>query len=494
MRISAHLSKRPLLLGSLFALSLSLVPSLFAQAFGFGSDDGAASTEATDGGGANSGGDSFGFGDDGSGAAGGSEVAAKGATVGGSIGFSSTLFPKDVSGIENYDDLVPDTAADAKLQFSAVGSSAEAGFTLKVSEDILTTDPASLIDEAYVRLFKGPLTLEGGLLKLTWGKADSLGPLDVLNPTDYTDLTVTDSMDRKVAVPMLHATVALGDFSSLQVVGLPSFTGNKIAWSGRWMPAQIEEQMTYLTTLGVVTDNVIFPETDSLGWSQAGIRYTTSLGGVDLGAQYFYGFLGNPAVSISDMTSAYIAYTYSGYGAAANANQLIHIDYNRYHQIGVDAATVLAGFNLRTELAANITEDLSGDDPEVYNPSIAWSLGFDRDLVLGINLNLQGTGSVRLMDDQVGAEGTDLEGGTDATSTTITAVLSKKFLKDTLELKAIGVYEVEAQDFLITPMLSYYLGDATAELSGGWFGGDEDGAMGSFADNSFVKVALSYSF
>ena len=40
---------------------------------------------------------------------------------------------------------------------------------------------------------------------MAWGKADSQGPLDVLNPVDLTNLTVAETLDRKIAVPMLLA-------------------------------------------------------------------------------------------------------------------------------------------------------------------------------------------------------------------------------------------------------------------------------------------------
>jgi hypothetical protein len=58
----------------------------------------------------------------------------------------------------------------------------------------------------------------------------------------------------------------------------------------------------------------------------------------------------------------------------------------------------LSGFNLRAELAANITEDIAGDDGAVYNPSLAWSLGFDRSLVAGIRATLQCNETIRLLD------------------------------------------------------------------------------------------------
>jgi hypothetical protein len=108
-----------------------------------------------------------------------------------------------------------------------------------------------------------------------------------------------------------------------------------------------------------------------------------------------------------------IDYTISGGGAPFG----IAVDYNRYHQFGLDWAQVIAGFNLRAEAAANITDDLDrggrGDDA-VYNPAVLWSLGFDRDLFWSVNLNLQCNESIRLVNDEVLENPpTDIEAGGD---------------------------------------------------------------------------------
>jgi hypothetical protein len=173
----------------------------------------------------------------------------------------------------------------------------------------------------------------------------------------------------------------------------------------------------------------------------------------------------------------------------------IDIDYNRYHQIGLDYAQVVSDFNIRAEAAANITEDLSGDDGGIYNPSLAWSLGFDRDLVWGINLNLQCNESIRLLDSKVSNNPTlDTEAGSNVTSTLVTAVLSKKFLRDELEAKATAVWDLENSAALIMPGLAWTKNDVTIELSGGFFAGDDEGMFGQFRDNSFIRVGLKYAF
>jgi hypothetical protein len=171
------------------------------------------------------------------------------------------------------------------------------------------------------------------------------------------------------------------------------------------------------------------------------------------------------------------------------------IRYNRYHQIGADYARVIAGFNLRAELAANITSDIAGDDGAVYNPALLWSLGFDRDLFWGINGNFQCNESIRLMNDKIDSNrAIDTEAGTDMTQTRFTFVLSKKLFREEFELKNTVIWGVEDMDCYIIPAIVWTRGDVEVELSGGIFGGDESGELGQYRHNNFVKLGLAYSF
>jgi hypothetical protein len=358
------------------------------------------------------------------------------------------------------------------LNFEAEGPGAKAVINLDVNppNEAFISGWVS-IDEAYLQASFGDFELEGGLRKLTWGKADSMGPLDVINPYDYSNLTtLTDVMEMKVAQPLIHGSYRVGSFSKIEAVVLPWFSPHRFAEEGRWAQAAPPSTITTVDRPGA-------DELSTLNYFQAGARFTTTVGSADIGAQYFYGRMYQPAQK----------FTFSGATLSG-----ITIDYNRYHQIGVDYAQVIADFNIRAEVAANITEDLSGDDGGIYNPSIAWSLGFDRDLVWGINLNLQCNESIRLMDDEV--QLVDTEAGKDITSTLITAALSKKFLRDELELKTSTVWDIENGAALIVPAIVWTKNDVALELSGGIFAGGDEGLFGQFHDNSFIRVGLKYTF
>jgi hypothetical protein len=314
-----------------------------------------------------------------------------------------------------------------------------------------------------------------------------MGPLDVINPLDaseiYTEMADnTDMMNVKIARPMIHASARFGQFSKLEGVFALNFEPHRLARDGRWAPAQ----MVFLNQL-LPAGNIITPDTTTLDYAQTGARFTTTIGSSDLGAQYYYGRLPEPAVDVwLDLSS----------GMPVIKGEFL---YNPYHQIGFDYAQVIYGFNVRAELAANITEDLEGDDGSVYNPSLAWSLGFDRDLAAGINLNFQINEKVRLLHDEIGGLDLingdfDIESGRALTDSRITAAFSKKFLRDELELRAALVWGVEDEDCLVMPALIWSKDDLRIACSGGIFAGNEDGQLGCYRKNNFVKIVVTYRF
>jgi hypothetical protein len=399
----------------------------------------------------------------------------------GFAGFGGGVFPLAVSlsgevameilGYVKELDAPADTALDGnfsgRLNFKAEGANVKGVINLKVnppSADYISGWVS--LDEAYLAAYFGDFEIEGGLRKLTWGKADSNGPLDVINPFDYTGLTnMTDIMENKIAQPIIHTSYRAGSFTKIELAFLPWFSPHRFAENGRWAQAGASQSISRPSN----------DELNTLKYAQAGARFTTTLGPADIGAQYFYGRMYRPAASV----------TVTG----------LAVEYNPYHQIGLDCAFVLGGFNLRAEAAANITGDLDGEDGAVYNPAVLWSLGFDRDLLWGLNLNLQCNESVRLMDDKVSENPLlDTEAGSDMTSTRITAILSKKFLRDELEVRATGIWSIEDKDFLIVPGIYWTIQDIQIEFSAGIFGGDEDGQLGQYHGNSFTKLGLKYAF
>lgn len=506
---------------SVLFFSVALAAGLHAQDFGFGFDD-----------------------EDGQ-AAPALPVSVK---VGGEIGARFLGYVHDFSSEEKMKAASLGDVVYGALNFSASAANVDAFIALNLSaasiSDIANSGSGNpvytplILDEAYLRAYFGPVNIEAGLRKLTWGKADSMGPLDVINPIDYTDMTkIPDIMAMKIARPLVRISWNMDGFSKLEAVFLPGFAGHRFAHSGRWAPSQFSAMRDIAITgiLGeigvpqlapVIQENPqvasalsefspAFPDTSGLEYFQTGLRFTTTIGPADIGAQYFYGNLFRPDFVmgsvqdfLNDLTTKnplfsgpypttfpeLIAFL-PGLLYTGNPDVLYKIKYNRYHQIGLDYAQVLFDFNIRGEFAVHLTEDLSGDDGSVRNPFLAWSLGFDRSLFWGVNANVQCTETIRLLNDRVSSNpALDCEAGTDITSTSLIMQLSKKFLKDEFECKLIAIWGIEDSDCYIIPAISWNIRDLTAELAAGVFAGKETGEFGQYWENSFVKIGLKYSF
>ncbi len=508
-------------------------PALGAQAFGFGNGEEGPDGSAIGASGAT-----------GAGAAAGAASAFSGPSLGGEVSFGFLGFPEALLDGDFTNSTVLPAAA---LNLDATGSKADAHIAIKLDKDLLVNSPEYILDEVWLQMYTGQTIIQGGLMRLTWGRADSLSVLDILNPKNLSDLTLRDEQERKIPIPMLRINQGLGSRLSAEFVYLPWFEGNRIATSGPWVSPQMKtgldtltstlatslynnykastwaavytaayaqtmtatagDEATANTTAIAAADAQIAsletslrsqasqdaaealanpfykPQTKAFNYSQAGLRLSGRLSGLDLGLQYFYGRLVQPAL---DMNPASIT----------AAGGKIPIYYNPYHQIGADLAFVLAGFNLRLEGGINLTEDSAGTDPLVYNRHIVWSAGFDRDLFAGINLNFQSSGKVRLQHDKIDKTATslDIESSSNLTSTQLAALLSRSFLQDRLKVELLGLLSAENLDYMIEPGLVLSIGDAEVALRGRYFGGDSGGEFGQFNDKSYISLSSKYTF
>jgi hypothetical protein len=386
------------------------------------------------------------------------------------------------------------TALEAKplgrLDFSWTSSAAEAKFKLKLDPAALAANPASILDEAWLSAYLGAFEIKAGLFRTIWGKGDSLHVLDVLDPTDYTDFINSDPKYSKIAQATIKADLRTSENGKLELAYLPIFRGNAIPWSGRWIPASLKILATtlaspfyYNTTAPVnLATALAFPATDTLRWGQAGARLTDSLGGIDLGLQYYYGFLRDPVI---DMNPAHFA--------ALPAPKRIPVTYDRIHQVGADAAFVLAGFNFRAEAALDLTNDLAGDNYLVHNRSLGWTAGVDRE-ILGFGVNLQTLGTWILNHDKITLP-YDIQAGSSEFSNLLALRLSKTLFNEKLGLEAVGVWIVGTGDFIVKPKISWtFPGEFLVSAEGAWFQGAATGEFGQYAAQKYIELAFTLPF
>jgi len=449
----------------------------------------------------------------------------------GKIEAGPTMFINDFKGGDGAEPVLVSDIIKANTGFEINGKNAQAflGFNLSYAsfsefkDNDFSLYLPRLIDEAWLKGYFGKFTVQAGIIKLRWGRMYTPGPLDVVNPLDYSNLTnLTESRDMKIARPLIHASFGFGEFSSVEAVFLPSFAPHRFAQNGRWVPSEYSKitdgvlnlfkanpaLAPLLPFIPDITDRIssnvtAFPQTSSIDYFQTGMRFNTVIGSSDLGFQYFYGNYMRPSVifslsSVNDFIVDLVGSINPGPPPTITPNYSLikyNVEYSRYHQIGVDYSQVLLGFTVRAEFAAHITNDLSGSDGKVKNPFLAWAFGFDRDIFAEININVQLNENIRLLNDKVGNNPeTDCEAGTNVTSTRLMLMISKNFFRDKLECKVVNIWDIESSGFAVIPSVAWILNDLRIEMTAGFFAGAANSELGQYRDNSFLKLKMIYSF
>ena len=383
--------------------------------------------------------------------------------------------------------------SELRLDAEYEGANSEAVGSLEYSNDVAFRDDMSaedLINEAYFTLYYDRFDLSAGYMKQVWGTTDSIHVVDVLNPIDYRRFILPDYLERNIAEKMIKADIYVGQNGSLELAYVPFFHTDEYATTGRWKPQRLDTLSEALWP-GVSYEDTVMNnlseelEETELGEGQYGVRYSGSAGGFDFGATYYYGYDRTPVVN----------------------NKTGELYFNRHHLFGVEGATVVSGFNLRAEAGYFLTEDFEGDDPLLRNNRIEYIAGFDRSIPLSnLKLQLQHVGSYIInsseieepvsptnpdpdpMDNEYDEDG-------DYTSNTVTARLSDDYANDSIRVEIRGSYNIEKEDYMITPELELVLrDDATVTVSAPVFEGDENGQFGQYSNNDLLKIDFSYKF
>ena len=387
-----------------------------------------------------------------------------------------------------------ETETEVNLNFTYEGSSfkivSDLAFTPEVAGS--EADSTVTINEAYGQYFGSLFNLEAGYMKVVWGKADEFHVVDVLNSVNFSDFLVPDYLEMIDPELMFKVNVPVGMSGMLEAAYVPVLTPYSYAESGIWEPMEtavdLPATLTALVTAysgagatGAAFDSSAQADTETLDYGQAALHYTSTAGGLDYGFTYYAGYNKTPSFNYAFDAVDTVDYWF---------------EYDRMQTFGVEAAYILAGLNLKGEMAYNMTEDFDGDKTDVHNNNIKWVGGFDRDIpVSNLNINIQETGTYILNNDEI-AYG-DIEYDADDTYTQNILILSvsDSYLHEKLDAEVIVFYHFEDSDYGIYPSLEYSpVDDFTLGLEARFFGGDEDTLFGQYDENDFVEFSVAFNF
>lgn len=322
--------------------------------------------------------------------------------------------------------------------------------------------------EGYLDFSVGDADFRIGKQIIVWGRADEINPTDTLSPRDYTLLTTAVS-DQRLGVSALKVTYHLRDYS-LTGIWLPGFSASTFPL--------VAAPGTYFTK-----------HADRGG--QAAVKFNRSGGEVDWSVSYFNGFDLNPDIRI---------------GALDSMGQNLVLMNHRIHVLGMDAATVMGQYGLRAEAAYTWTSYDADSEPLVKKPFLYIVAGGDRTFLDNFNVNLQYL--IRYISHyqdpysvtdpffrQVAIQNAVISNQADHFQHGISFRISKKWLNETLEGEASGVFSLTYGDYVIRPKLTYAFSDQLKGLAGiDFYRGGATTFFGRLRDNSSIYTELKLSF
>ncbi len=460
-------------------------------------------------------------------------------------------YADDTANIYNNTDM--DARAYSKLNVSYSGESSDVEVKLAFDSKTLKSNPEDIVEELTARGYFGNWTVEGGKMKLVWGKGDKLHVLDNFNANNYTDFIFPDYIDRRLGEVMFRVSYSAPNAANLrfEAAVTPFMTADRFATSGTLVP--YAQQTLTDTVTSIVKNNTIYALNNdltdskisltgfdainsassfssddlyennikSLRYAQGGARVTGSLGSLDWGLSYYCGHYKQPSANLekyitSLITAAALAAKKIGSEYASTVAhdgshklELPSLDYDRLQVFGVEFAKVLWKFNCRGEFAYNLTSDVAGDDPWVKNNSLAWVGGFDIDLpVHNLNINVQETGTYVLKNDKIedGAfKAYDVDYNSDGKYciNKVVVNVSDKWINEKLSTECMVIYGIENKEWCVQPKIEYNVVDGFTVIARGayLYSDNENGEFYNFTADStknhtkaFAQFSVKYVF
>ena len=446
----------------------------------------------------------------------------------------------------NHDIKPVEMTAEAKPQFKLGldydGASTKFSSKIRLDEQTLRYDQEMILDEFSADLFVGDWVLSAGKMKVVWGKGDKLHVLDNFNSNNYYDFLIPDYLDRRNAEYMFRAQYNSPLGFRVEGIYTPIMHGETYAQKGPWKPAKIDtltnlvkqiQAANILTAAGPnrelnqgslaalmnassLSADDLYPDTFKLEYGQFGGYVNFSLAMFDFGVSYYNGRykqvstnMEGTIIFMAAQQNADIAQMYPT--ALSSAMPLLH--YDKLQAFGLDMQTALGPCTVRAEFVYNMTSDFDGNDPWTHNNSIGYLFGFDVGIPIhNLTLNVQTTGNVVLKKDEIdnykvlgmipipGTKQYDVDYDPTGcyTNHKIVVQLQDKFYYEKVTATIKAIYGIERADFLFMPEVSFKIRDGWKITGSGLiihnFDKEENSEFNGWLDNSFVQLAVNYTF
>jgi hypothetical protein len=332
------------------------------------------------------------------------------------------------------------------------------------------------------------LTLQGdigdtyltlGKQQIVWGKADGLHVLDIVNPQSFREFILDDFDNSRIPLWTANIERSIADWD-FQFIWIPDQTYHAIP----------EQGATYaFTSLELVPSappgvqaNLEKPRRPNniVLDSDVGLRATTFWNGWDITFNYLYQYNNLPVLRQRLVVTA------------GNPVVTITPEYERTHVIATTFSNAFSNWVVRGEVVYFTEHYFIGKNPlknlgVVKSPEFQYVLGLDWNAPWDLLLSGQLIQSWVIHNaDQTTRDRLD---------TTITGLIRRNFMYDTLIAEVLVIANTNNGDGIIRPKISYEWQDNLKTwLGADIFYGDRQGVFGQYDRNDRVGVGMEVSF
>jgi len=353
--------------------------------------------------------------------------------------------------------------------------SSGSNYAFKVNPYIYSYDDKPLemgVREAYVDLYFDSVDLRIGKQQIIWGKADGVFITDVISPKNMSDFLLPDFEEIRTGITAIKYNYYFED-STLEIVGVPYFTPTQMPESGS--PWLLSPSFPVKPTYDYSQKKV----PAQLANGEVFVKYSALNSLMDYELMFGSMWDDDPTMHVDKTISASMVTAIT-----------VTPKHHRLNLVGGSISTELLGVVLRAESAYYQGKYFNSNNPSLLDGVIQKDyihslLGVDGSL-WGMTMSGQWISKMILNYDNSIVN--------DEVDNTLTLMIRKDLLRETLHLELFSYLGLNNSDALIRPKVTYDLDDGVKIIAGAnWFIGTT-GVFGSYDANDMVYTKVQVSF
>ncbi|MEA2031750.1 MAG: DUF1302 family protein [candidate division Zixibacteria bacterium] len=328
--------------------------------------------------------------------------------------------------------------------------------------------------EAYLDIYFNAVDLRIGKQQIIWGKADGVFITDIVSPKDLSEFLLRDFDEIRIGITALKADYYLGN-NTFEFVWIPKFTATKMPVdSSIWCP-----KLDF--PIKPIFDYSQKEVGNSLKNSEYFAKYSVLSSAVDFEIMAGYMWDDDPTMHIEKIIDS---------STSKLDSLFITPKHHRLGLVGGSFSTTLGSFVLRGEGAYYSNKYFNSENPTLSDGTaeknyLHYLVGVGCTL-WDININGQFIQQAILdYDEQI---------VNDKFDNTLTFLVSKDYLRETLRLELFSYIGLNNSDALIRPKITYDLVDGFELLSGANIFVGNEGNFGRYDNNDMIYTKIKYSY